>query len=275
MIQNHTGKNLVVRESLLLILSHDSDALARDVEDPLCKLSTLTLVDQDRAAAIIGHPDVDKWLTERESGAILVHGNCRRHDVICPTSVVSALLVSIFSKMPAFITLYWFCGSHIKEPDGNALGMMRSFICQLLNSTDFDFELEKERKFDGKDLAKLLSLFKKLLQQLSNKIGVVCVIDGISYYEDMSKCEDTCESISKMLKYMKAENSMLKIFITSPTRTGRINHNPSILKRLLVIDIPTNVNGRKQGFNHRLTVASTEEKVWELHENLERGEKGI
>ncbi|KAL2045045.1 hypothetical protein N7G274_002820 [Stereocaulon virgatum] len=269
------GRNLVVRETLLLALSHDSDALARDVEDPLCQLSTLPLADQDRAAAIIGHPDVDKWLTECESGAILVHGNCRRHDGICPTSVVSALLVSIFSKMPTFITLYWFCGSHIREPDGNALGMMRSLICQLLNLSDFDFEVEKEHKFDGKDLPKLLSLFKNLLQQLPNEFGVVCVIDAISYYEDMSKCEDTCETISKMLKYMKVEAPILKIFITSPTRTGRINHNSSILKRLLVIDIPTNVNGRKQGFNHRLTVASTEEKVWKLHEDLERGENGI
>lgn len=239
------------------------------MEDPLCQLTTLPLVDQDRAAAIIGHSDVDTWLTEWEPGAILVHGNCRRHDGICPTSVVSALLVSTFSKMPTFVTLYWFCGSHISGPNGNALGMMKSLICQLLNlsDSDFDFVLGKERKFDGKDLGKLLSLFKKLFQQLPNKTAVVCVIDGISYYEDQSKCEDTCESISKILKLMKADGPMLKLFITSPTRAGRINQNSGIVKRLVVIDIPAHVNGPKQGFNHRLAVSSTEEKVRELCES--------
>ena len=237
------------------------------MEDPLCQLTTLPLVDQDRAAAIIGHSDVDMWLAERGHGAILVHGNCRRHDGICPTSVVSALLVSTFSKMPTFVTLYWFCGSHISGPNGNALGMMKSLIYQLLNLSDFDFVLEKERKFDGKDLGKLLSLFKKLLQQLPNKTAVVCVIDGISYYEDQSKCEDTCESISKILKLMKADGPMLKLFITSPTRTVRINQNSSIVKRLVVIDIPAHINGSKQGFNHRIAVSSTEEKVRDLCES--------
>ncbi|KAK3175058.1 hypothetical protein OEA41_002304 [Lepraria neglecta] len=239
----------------------------RDVEDPLCQLTTLPLVDQDRAAAIIGHSDVDMWLTERGHGAILVHGNCRRHDGICPTSVVSALLVSTFSKMPTFVTLYWFCGSHISGPNGNALGMMKSLICQLLNLSDFDFVLEKERKFDGRDLGKLLSLFKKLLQQLPNKTAVVCVIDGISYYEDQSKCEDTCESVSKILKLMKADGPILKLLITSPTRTVRINQNSSIVKRLVVIDIPAHINGPKQGFNHRIAVSSTEEKVRDLCES--------
>ena len=243
------------------------------MEDTLRQIATFPLVDQDRAAAIIKHSAVGEWLIEPKSATLLVHANSRRHEAISSTSVACAMLIHILSDRLPIITLYWFCGSHIRGPDGNALGMMRSLICQLLDISSFaaEYNLDHPVDFDGQDLGELLVLFKRLVWQLRPGTAVFCIIDGISYYEGSQQSIATCTSIRKIVKLMEAESPILKLLITSPTRTSHIHHEPDLSRHLVLVEIPQHVNGPKQGLNHRMTVKSTERRVRRLSESLGPG----
>ena len=251
-------------EALLSTLSFDSHAIRRDVEDALRQVASIPLVDQDRTAAIIQHEYTDRWLNDADSAALLVHGNCRRHDGMCPTTIASALLISLFAKFRSFITLYWFCGSHTNGPNCNALGMVQSLICQLLSLPALEFTLEKQHKSEIRDLKKMLSLFKKLLRQVPTGTVVVCIIDGISYYEGEHHHRDTCKTIRRLVRLTKAGGDpVLKLLITSPTRTSHVHRESGVEGKLDVIDMPSRVDGAKQGFD-QLVVTATEQKVRRL-----------
>ena len=200
-------------------------------------------------------------------------GNCRRQDGICPNTIASALLVSFFVRSHNFITLYWFCDSHINGPDCGALGMVQSLICQLLSLSNLEFTPEKQHKSDIKDVKKMLELLKRLLQQIPNGTVVVCIIDGISYYESEHQHKDTRRSIRKLVRLTRAGEAVLKLLITRPTRTIHVHRESGVEGRVDVIDMPWRVNGAKQGFD-QLVVAVTEQNVRRLSVSLENEKKG-
>jgi len=208
-------------------------------------------------------------MVEPHFGPLLVHANSRRHDPISPASVACAMLVHIFSnitsdKAAPFITLYWFCGSHIRSPSDGSLSLMRSLICQLLVAGPFEYGFEQPKEFDGRALGHLLDIFTELLRQLPKRTAVVCIIDSISYYEDSHLREDTTKSIRRLVKLSRAETPRFKLLITSPTRTSHIHREPAIAKYIKLVEIPQHVNGAKQGFNHRAMVMETEQKARRL-----------
>ena len=243
------------------------------MEDALRQVTAIPLQDQDRTSAIIQHESMDRWLNNANSGALLVHGNCRRHDGICPTTIASALLVSFFVKFRNFITLYWFCGSHANGPNCDALGMVQNLICQLLCLSAFEYTLEKQHKSDMKDLKKMLQLLKKLLQQIPKGTFVVCIIDGISYYEGKHQHSDTCRTIRRLVRLTRAGEPVLKLLITSPTRTIHVHRESGVEGRVDVIEMPSRVDGAKQGFD-QLVVAATEQKVRRLSVGVGTEKKG-
>ena len=244
-----------------------------DVEDALRQIFLIPLTDQDRAIAIIQNPVMEKWLIEPDFGALLVHANSRRHERISPASVACAMIIHLFTntittnRIP-IITLYWFCGAHSNGPSDNASGLMRNLIGQLLLAGPFDRGFKQTKHFNGQDLAKLLDMFAKLLRQLPGGTAVVCVIDGISFYEDSDLREDTCEVIKRLVKLSRFETPIFKVLISSPIRTSHIHREPAIEKYTVILDIPQHVNGAKQGFNHRAMVMSTEQKVRRLSKSL-------
>ena len=262
---------MAARDSLLHDLGYDSEVISSNVGDALRQVVNLTLRDQDRALAIIGHPAVEQWLAETESAGLLVHGNGRRHDPISAASVASALLVNSFANTLNFMTMCWFCGSHIYGRNGNASGMMRSLVCQVLSNSSFKYDLDLGSGIDGQDISKLLDLFKKLLRQLPDRTVVVCIIDGISYYESHLQRDDICKSIRKIVKLMRDEDLIVKLFITSATRTSYIHRIPEIADRLVIVEIPLHISENRHGFSHSAVVASTEEKVRVLAEELDKG----
>lgn len=222
--------------------------------------SSLNVKDQDRAAAIIVDPFINQWIVETDSAALLVHGNCRRHDPISPTSVASAVLVSLFKNQLHFITIQWFCGTYKTGPNGNARGMMRSLICQMLSGASFIYDFELQSSIDGEDLGELLKLFKKLVRRLPARSVVICIIDGISWYEERRLRDDTLRCLRKIVKLMKAEELILKLLLTSPTRTSYILE-PALARDIKVVEIPEHISGVKQGFDHRTVAEGTEGKI--------------
>lgn len=256
-----------------MLLGFNNDDLLHDVESALVRLTSLTLGDQDRAEAFIQHDVVQDWILDPRLGAILVHGNGRRPDAISPMSVSCAMLIHIYSRKLPFPTLYWFCGLHSKGPHGNPLGMVKSLICQLLCSTCCELSPEDQCDPDKWDLKQLLKLFVRLLQESSGANPIVCIIDGISYYESRHQSHDTCKIIRKLAKLAKVSSPMFKLLITSPIRTNRIHREPKIADRLMMVEVPVHISGSKQGINHSEVVSSTVGRARKMSETLRAGGK--
>ena len=235
--------------------------ISRNVEYTIQQGSSLNIKDQDRATAIVVDPSLCQWIVQTESAALLVHGNGRRHEPITPTSVASAVLVSLFKNQLHFITLHWFCGTYKTGPDGNAIGMMRSLVCQMLSGASFINDSELQSSIDGEDLGEILKLFKKLVRGLPARSVVICIIDGISWYEDRRLRDDTFKCLRNIVKLMKAEELILKILLTSPIRTNYILREPALAEHIQVVEIPEHISGEKQGFDHRTAVEATGEQI--------------
>lgn len=244
-----------------------------DVENSLRQIFLQNLADQDRAIAVIQYPEVEEWLAEPDFGALLVNGNSRRHEPISPISTACAMIIHLFTNTVTknrapIITIYWFCGSHINGPNDNAVGLMQSLVCQLLKTNHFDQGFKHRKNFDGQDLHDLLDIFTKLVLQLPDETAVVCILDGVSYYEDSNLREDTCKVIKTLVKLSRVEAPIFKVLMTSPMRTTHLHKESTIEKYAVVIDIPQHVDRAKQGFNHRAMVISTEQKVRRLSKSL-------
>jgi len=251
-----------------MLFSFNNDDPSRDVEDALGQLTSMTLGDQDRAGAFIQHNAVQDWLLSPHFGALLVHGNGRRHDPISPTSVGCALLIYIFSEKLHFPTLYWFCGLHINGPNGSPLGMVQSLICQLLCLSCCNCRFDDQKDLDTQNLNKLLKLLKKLLRRSSGVPPAVCIIDGISYYESRHQTGDTRKIIRKLAKLAKADPPVLMLLITSPTRTSYIYREPNKAEHVAITEVPAHFSGAKQGLNHREVVSTTEQIARKLSESF-------
>ncbi len=251
----------------------------RDVEEALRQIFLIPIADQDRAIAIIEDPIVEKWIVEPGFGALLVNGHSRRDDNISPASIACSMIIHLFTntvtknRIP-IITTYWFCGSHTNGSNGNASGLMRSLICQLLVAGPFDRAFMQTKDFDSQDLSKLLDMFKKLLRQLPEGTAVVCILDGVSFYEDFDLCDDTSKVIRKLVKLSRVDPPIFKVLAMCPMRMTKLHLEPDINKHASIIDIPQHVDGAKQGFNHRAMVTSTGKKVRRLSKSLPAVDSG-
>lgn len=241
--------------------------ISRNVEYTIQQGSSLNIKDQDRATAIIVHPVISQWIVQTESVALLVHGNGRRHEPISPTSVASAVLVGLFKNHLHFITLNFFCGTYKTD----ARGMMRSLVCQMLRGASFIYDFELQSSIDGEDLGELLKLFKKLARGLPARSVVICIVDGISWYEDKRLRDDTFKSLRNIVKLMKAEELIMKLLLTSPTRTSYILREPALAEDIKVLEIPEHISGAKQGFDHRTVAEATEKRIRTLSASSESG----
>ena len=242
------------------------------MENALDHLQSMTLGDRDRVSLFIEHDAVRDWLLNPRRRTLLVHGNGRRHDPISPTSVACAMLIHIFSKKLHFPTLYWFCGLHINGSNGHPLGMIRSLIRQLLclsrcKCTAGDCDL------DTRNLEQLLALFERLLLRPSGGRPVVCIIDGISFYENRYQKDGISKSIGALAQLATLKPPRFILLLTSPMRTSHVNRDPEIVENLKITEISSQFSGTKQGLNYREIMSSTERIATKMSESLVRSGK--
>jgi len=264
-------ESTTAKKLLLAQFDFHRDDPSRDVEIVLSQVTSMTLGDQDRVGFVIQHQAVQDWLLNPGFGALLVHGNGRRHDPVSPTSVACALLIHIFSKKLFLPTLYWFCGLHNVGPSGNPLGMLQSLICQLLCLPCCRCSIVDEDGLDTRDVRKLLKLFRRLLRHSSGGAPVVCILDGLSFYERRHQTEDTGNIVSELAGLAQIHPPKLILLLTSPIRTSHISREPEIAQNLTVTEVPDHVSGAKQGLDSRQIMISTETRARRLSESLGSG----
>lgn len=221
----------------------------------------MTLGDQDRAVAIIEHQAVENWLLDTRAAALLVHGNGRRHDPIAPTSVACALLIHVFSKKLHFPTLYWYCGLHSSGSRSNPISMLKNLICQLLSLSCCKCSVDDQTHFDTQDFEDLMRLFVRLIRRSSVNVPIVCVLDGISFYEARHQRKETSRLVDELADLATSDPSVLLLLVTSPLRTIYVAHQSHKAQRFTVAEIPYHVSGAKQGLNLGPIIDSTERKM--------------
>lgn len=260
---------MAARSSLLAALQSDHVDQSLDEENVLDQIASMTLGDQNRVGAIMEHQAVTDWLLNSRFGALLVNGNGRRQDALSSTSVACALLIHVFSKKLQFPTLYWYCGLHCSGPRGNPLGMLKNLICQLLSLPCCVYSMDDQNGLDTQHFGELLKLFLKLLRRSSSVAPIVCILDGISFYEGRHQRADTSYFVGKLASLAKSEPPVLLFFLTSPMTTAYITRQPEIVQNLTIAEVPYHVSGAKQGIDSRHIMSSTERRVRSMSESLE------
>lgn len=261
-------ENAIRRNLLLARFGPEHDDPSQDMEVVLGQVHCMTLGDQDRIGAVIQHHVVDQWLLNPLFGALLIHANGRRHDPISPASVACALLIHVFSKKVRFPTIYWFCGMHVDGARRNPLIMLQSLICQLLCLSCCRCSKDDSIGLDTQDFGKLLGLFRRLVRRSSAAGPVVCILDGISYYEGRYQRDATGQLVGYLADLAQSNPPALLFLVASPTRTTYISRLLEIQQSLVITEVPGHVSGPKEGLNSRQIMSSTAKRVRKMSESL-------
>jgi len=89
-------------------------------------------------------------------------------------------------------------------------------------------------------------------QQLAKSL-VICVLDGLTFYEDEDRFEDLCDLMRELTTLVDdglSEQYILKILATSPTRS-LYGDRRSRLSSQEILDVPDYVSGANMGISDR------------------------
>lgn len=189
--------------------------------------------EQVRAEQIVRTQQFGKWLASPSSTQLLVHGNYDRQRYVSGLSLFCQTLAQSLTERTAhpFLHLIFYCGLHFKDEyytGGRAL--IQSFICQLLCQFDFDAAFARsplsseitQELIELGDIETLCELFEILVRRLPREIVLLCLIDGVVYFEREEFEDDLGAALVTILSLSGEEqntHAAMKVLITSPTKT--------------------------------------------------------
>ncbi|EFX03514.1 hypothetical protein CMQ_442 [Grosmannia clavigera kw1407] len=174
------------------------------------------------------------------SGIVLVEGCGDRSQSarVSPISVVCATLSHTLQSRPTSVTLLFFCGRHVASDDElcGPLGLMRSLLSQLIllmvqkNWVSGLARIglscgEEESEWKGLSLHDVCQLFYRVLESIPLAAEVICIIDGISFFERDEWCHDydlVMNTFGTIIDEAKL-NPKFKLLMTTPTRSSRLS----------------------------------------------------
>ncbi|KAH8589240.1 hypothetical protein B0O99DRAFT_746143 [Bisporella sp. PMI_857] len=235
---------------ILSVLAHKKDISEVDLHQSLRSLNTLSRSDQDRAVWVMKSSALCSWLPSTTSSMLYINGSCpstRTHSPI--TSVCAHLIYSLKSKIKdKTIILHFFCGQHLSPAtDLNAtpVRLMNSLLAQLLLQRP-NFKISQRDLIDTSptSLESVQCLFKNLLLQLEEELMVFCIIDGISFYEDVTRVVEIREvmhALRELVTRKEESGPIFKVLLTSSTR---IRNLPEIVEKGEVLNVPREVRSQ-------------------------------
>ncbi|KAG5798515.1 hypothetical protein H9Q69_002457 [Fusarium xylarioides] len=186
-------------------------------------------IEQAHAEQLVHTAQLKEWLVSPRSSQLLVHGNYDiRRRVSGLTLLCASLVDSLASNSLRCIHLVFYCGLHDNcDVDQHTGGraIIQSFICQLLCQYDFSTsisagDVRPDLLYRG-DIHELCCLFERIVFQLPKSTLLVCLIDGIVYYEREEFKESMADVLVTILRISQEQktNAIVKVLVTSPTRT--------------------------------------------------------
>jgi hypothetical protein len=187
---------------------------------------------RSRSEQLVNTQQFKDWLVLPKSRELLVHGDFTSGapNYISALSLLCATLTQVLRTRDRYVSLVFFCGSHIEEDDGPTGGkaMIRSLIAQLLRQQSFATTLLSREVDLGRvkagNLGALCTLFGWLVRRLPQDMTLICLIDGISHYENEDYEDDMLKVLRFILGLVRARDSALavKILATSPSPTDSV-----------------------------------------------------
>ena len=187
---------------------------------------------RSRCEQLVTTQQFKDWLAVPKSRKLLVHGDFTSGvpNHVLALSLLCATLTKVLRTRSRYVSLVFFCGSHIEEDDGPMGGrvIMRSLIAQLTRQHSFDTTFLSQDVNQGpvkaEDLGALWALFSCLVRRLPLGTTLICMIDGISYYENDEHEDDMLRVLRIILSLARARDlaAAVKILATSPSSTDSV-----------------------------------------------------
>ncbi|KAI4193013.1 MAG: hypothetical protein LQ350_008503 [Teloschistes chrysophthalmus] len=114
---------------------------------------------------------------------------------------------------------------------------------------------------------KLLKLFRRLLRRSTTEGPVVCILDGLSFYETRHQSSNLGRIISELAKLAKSDSPRLILLFTSPIRTS-YNRRQRKTDDITIAEISDHVSGAKQGLDSHHIMSATEKRARKMSESL-------
>jgi hypothetical protein len=247
---------------LLRLLDFEPGLVKQDITKAVSEGQAFRSEKQERTKFFTGHARLKAWLTSRNSEVILVNGN-HDSDKISSLSFACGILATSLSSFPGAIPLTFFSGMHCdgQTEDAGAGLMLASLVSQLLAGYQhYSLKFLRTRNFKEKDLRPgspnrikaLLGLFSELITQIPGDQIVFCVIDGIQFYENYARKDDTTKAISYINNLILGRDhehklkAVVKLLITTPAKSTTLW---KIEPRIDIWDIPSQVARSDQKLN--------------------------
>lgn len=192
--------------------------------------------EQARAEQLIQTGQLREWLTAPTSKQLLIHGNFNRRAYISGLTIFCMSLTATLSERHSrFIPLTFFCGLHAEHMNDTHTGgraIIQSFIGQLLQQFEFggtqtlNLHMDEDKIRMG-EVYDLCELFAALVRALPNLVVLVCLIDGVLYYEREEFKKDMAVVLKAILELSTDESVAVpvKVLITSPTKTIEVRQS--------------------------------------------------
>lgn len=217
-------------KKLLKLLQYNPENGQKDLEACLQLGDTLDEQSKSRASDMVQSDKFRIWLAEDTSSRSLLvnaHLDLEAAEIHSPLSIVDAELVKAFENSASVYVVKYFCSLHTENIDpsraSSPSGMMASLVGQLLSQMT-DMVTEIDLSFLGKtelkrveevDLEILCIIFRELTLQLPTKSLLICVLDEVSLYENLSLGKDTCAVLRRLTRLMtRPMETVFKLLVT-------------------------------------------------------------
>ncbi|KAG8354292.1 hypothetical protein FVEN_g7715 [Fusarium venenatum] len=208
------------------------DLLVKDIEIiHNTRYVKVPVVERARADQLVNTAQLRDWLVSPRSAQLLIHGNYDiRRRLSGLTLLCTSLADSLADKSPKCLYLVFYCGLHanIHDEHTGGLAIVQSFIRQLLCQYDFSNcilvgDVRPDLLCFG-DIGELCCLFERLIFQLPRNTLLVCLIDGVVYYEREEFMKSMADVLITLLRISNEQRTgaSVKVLLTSPTKTMTI-----------------------------------------------------
>ncbi|RGP78966.1 hypothetical protein FLONG3_2872 [Fusarium longipes] len=233
---NKEGYQDAITESLSAIKTQGENLIAQaDMSGKFQTSNGLqTIIDLERARAdqLVNTAQLRDWLVSPHSAQLLIHGNYDiRRRLSGLTLLCSSLADSLADKSPKCLYLVFYCGLHAnsdQDEHTGGLAIIKSFIRQLLCQYDLSNcimfgDVRPDLLCHG-NISELCCLFERLVFHLPRHMLLVCLIDGVVYYEREEFMQSMADVLITLLKLSDQQKTgaSVKVLLTSPTKTMAI-----------------------------------------------------
>ncbi|PYI05457.1 hypothetical protein BO78DRAFT_419668 [Aspergillus sclerotiicarbonarius CBS 121057] len=184
---------------------------------------------QARVATLIRDPTFGAWFRGLSSRTLVISGmdSSMLQHTVSPLSYACATLTRSIAGIQNCYPLSFFCRLHSEQSDPlyGPRGVIRSLIAQLVLHLDIEdlpfLAMQDLEVVTTRNLSSLCRLFMGLLQLQQNAM-IVCMIDGINFFD-----RDTCRAeLHELMQFLnqavlgtqaRQDGLIFKVLVTSPT----------------------------------------------------------